>query len=216
MNFSWGFVMSRVIEGRNGTKGLVMNSDQELLRQIRAGNEKAFEALVLRYQDVVYRLALRQLGDRETAGEAVQEVFLRAWTKLRHWSRGRGKLFTWLYRTTRNVCHELHRRRRRDPLCSWDFDKDPIPMSEHCRESEEEDYCRVQRLVRELPPRQEQVVWLHIFEGLQLKEVAVVLGIPIGTVKSNYHKALGNLRKAWLAIDPKDVALSSQRRGVAP
>jgi RNA polymerase sigma factor (sigma-70 family) len=174
-------------------------TDEELLRAFRRGDSKAFEAFVVRYQDVVYRLALRQLSTRDAAEDVVQEVFLRAFKKLRRWSFRRGKPFTWLYRTTRNVCSEFRRRARRYPLVRGGFGSDRLKATPAPADDEhEETVRRIQCLVSNLPPRQEEVVVLHVFEQLRLQDVAAVLGIPVGTVKSNYHKALVNLR-TWLS-----------------
>lgn len=180
-------------------------TDEELLHAFRRGDKRAFEFFVVRHQDVVYRLALRQLRNRDAAEDAVQEVFLRAWKKLRRWSFRRGKPFTWLYRTTQNVCSEFRRRARRYPLLTADFGLDWWASTVDQAQVENEEIVRqVQRLVRKLPPRQEEVVILHVFEQLRLQDVAAVLGIPVGTVKSNYHKALVNLRKRLVATKSWD------------
>ena len=189
-------------------------TDEELLRAFRRGDNVAFEAFVARHQDVVYRLALRWLHDREAAEDVVQEVFLRAFKKLRRWSFRRGKPFTWLYRTTRNVCSEFRRRARRYPLLSTDFRSVCTrAMVAHAEAEHEENVQRVQRLVRNLPPRQEEVVILHVYEEMRLQDVAEVLGIPVGTVKSNYHKALINLRRMIAATESRDYRVRNTSMG---
>jgi RNA polymerase sigma-70 factor (ECF subfamily) len=180
-------------------------TDEELLCAFGRGDNDAFESFVARYQDVVYRLALRWLHHKEAAEDVVQEVFLRAFKKLRRWSFRRGKPFTWLYRSTRNVCSEFRRQANRYPLLSADFGRERIVASvENAKTDHEETRRCVQRLVQHLPPRQEEVVILHVYEQLRLQDVAEVLGIPVGTVKSNYHKALINLRKMVAATESRD------------
>jgi RNA polymerase sigma factor (sigma-70 family) len=189
-------------------------TDEELLRAFRRGDNRAFEAFVARHQDVVYRLALRWIQHREAAEDVVQEVFLRAWNKLRRWSFRRGKPFTWLYRTTRNVCLEFRRRARRYHLLSADFRSVCVrARMVHAEGEHEEGVQRVQRLVRNLPPRQEEVVILHVYEELRLQDVAEVLGIPVGTVKSNYHKALTNLRRMIAATESRDYRVRNTSMG---
>ncbi|MCU0610266.1 MAG: sigma-70 family RNA polymerase sigma factor [Candidatus Eisenbacteria bacterium] len=176
--------------------------DERLLREFQSGDEGAFDRLVRRHQDVIYRLALRHLCDEDLAVEATQEVFIRAWRKLPRWKPGPGSVFTWPYRTTTMVCRELGRGRQRlrlgRPLC--DVGDIPDDRGLLARDTEEA-VARLQSLVRRLPPRQQDVVWLHAYEGLALKDVAAALGIPLGTVKSNYHKALCSLRVWWSILD---------------
>jgi RNA polymerase sigma-70 factor (ECF subfamily) len=189
-------------------------TDEELLRAFRRGDNDAFEAVVARYQDVVYRLALRQIHHREGAEDVVQEVFFRAFKKLKRWSFRRGKPFTWLYRTTRNVCSEFRREAHRYPLLSADFGRERIVANVEIAQTDHEETRRcVQRLVQHLPPRQEEVVILHVYEELRLQDVADVLGIPVGTVKSNYHKALINLRRMIAASESRDYRVRNTSMG---
>jgi len=174
------------------------DNDERLLREFRSGDEGAFDRLVRRHQDAVYRMALRRLCDEDLAVEATQEVFIRAWQKLPNWKPGSGSVFTWLYRTTDLVCRELKREKNRLRLVR------PLREAEDIHDGHEsgapdreEHVARLQALVKRLPRRQQDVVWLHAYEGLALKEVSAALDIPLGTVKSNYHKALCSLRTWW-------------------
>jgi len=173
-------------------------SDARLLREFRNGDSDAFAVFVRRHQDAIYRLTRRSLGDPESAREATQEVFLRAWQKLGRWRFGRGRPFTWLYRTHVNVCREFRKKMKsqqaaKDHLSDLPGVMAAVPTAaEHRLEKQE-----LEKLVNGLPRRQREVTVLHIYEDLTLQEIALVLGIPIGTVKSNYHKALANLRRGF-------------------
>ena len=90
-------------------------SDVELVRQFKSGETRAFDIIVERFQDRIYRLACVWLYDPQNAADATQEVFVRAYTGLRRF-RFRSHPFTWLYRTARNVCSEFNRARRAEPL----------------------------------------------------------------------------------------------------
>jgi RNA polymerase sigma-70 factor (ECF subfamily) len=174
-------------------------SDAQLLREFRQGDIDAFAVLVRRHQDAIYRVALRSLGDPELAREAAQEVFLRAWQKLGRWRFGRGKPFTWLYRTLINICREFRKKRgRQQPITHHSVD--PHGMIEEFKDAETDHLEKrdLEKFVNALPKRQQEVIVLHIYEDLTLKDVSTVLGIPLGTVKSNYHKALVNLRRAFV------------------
>jgi len=169
-------------------------SDEELLRQFRAGESLAFEALVRRFQDRVFRLACVWLYDEQHAADVAQEVFLRGHKGLRSF-RFRAGVFTWLYRTTRNVCHEYNRRRS---LVSLD---DELPgevrddsSAPHRAAVRNETVAAVRRLVAALPQRQREVVMLRIFEELSVRETARTMGCREGTVKALLHKAKQTLR----------------------
>jgi RNA polymerase sigma-70 factor (ECF subfamily) len=192
-------------------------SDAQLLHEFRQGDIDAFAEFVRRHQDAIYRLALRGLGNPELAREATQEVFLRAWQKLGRWRFGRGKPFTWLYRTLINICREFRKKRGRQQIITH-HGVYPPGMTEEFKDAESEhlDKHDLEKFVDALPKRQQEVIVLHIYEDLTLKDVATVLGIPLGTVKSNYHKALVNLRHAFdkttnLVVDPANILKKSSK-----
>jgi RNA polymerase sigma-70 factor (ECF subfamily) len=167
--------------------------DDPAIRQFLGGDVAGFEALARAHQDRVYRWALALLGRREDARDATQEVFLRAFTGLQAW-RFESRLTTWLFRTTLNVCREARRRSWRERLKQSRFLKLVVlrsavpPLSTRALEASS-------MLLDALPPRQRQVVLLRIYEDLSVAETAAVLGIPEGTVRSNFFKAVARLRR---------------------
>ena len=167
-------------------------SDVELVRQFKSGDSSAFDAIVERFQDRVYRLACVWLYDAQFAADATQEVFIRSYTGLRKF-RFRSQPFTWLYRTTRNVCSEFNRVRRAEALD--DEPRDDSFAPEHIV-ADSERASRVRKLVGRLPERQQEVVMLRIFEDLSVKETARAMGCREGTVKALLHKATNNLKPA--------------------
>ena len=165
-------------------------SDVQLVREFKSGNPDAFDALVRRFQDRVYRLACVWLYDAELAADATQDVFLRGFKGLKGF-RFRSAPFTWIYRTTKNVCNEYNRRRRPQPLEHEPLDdqSDPggmVAEVQHAR--------RVRELVRKLPARQREVVVLRIFEDLSVRDTAHAMGCREGTVKALLHKATARLK----------------------
>ena len=101
-------------------------SDAELVRQFKSGDAAAYDAIVRRFQDRVFRLACVWLYDDQSAQDAAQEVFVRGFKGLRSF-RFRSTPFTWLYRTTRNVCNEFNRARRAEPLDDEPLDPSSAP-----------------------------------------------------------------------------------------
>ncbi|MFK8050362.1 MAG: RNA polymerase sigma factor [Halioglobus sp.] len=165
-------------------------TDEQLLQQFRLGDSRAFETLVRRHQDRIFRLALLWLYDDQSALDAAQEVFLRAHKGLLSF-RYRSSVFTWLYRTTRNVCSEFNRRysRTREPV---DF-ADPKPRPGGAA-SKEQTTRRLQQLVANLPPRQREVVMLRVLEGFSVRETATIMRCREGTVKALLSKGNANLK----------------------
>ena len=165
-------------------------SDAELVRQFNAGDTQAFEALVRRHQDRIFRLTAVWLDDRQHAADAAQEVFLRAFRGLGRFRFG-AEPFTWLYRTARNVCREINRKRQPTHLDEEPADGDKQPDQQL---SEYDSARRVRELVAGLPSRQREVVLLRIFEELSVNETAALMGCRTGTVKALLHKAKQHLK----------------------
>lgn len=167
---------------------------EDALRRFLAGDVGGFDPIVRSHQGRIFRLALALLGDREDARDAAQEVFLRAFGLLGSW-RFEARLSTWLFRMTLNVCREMRRRRWSEAVKRWRWafqaaswlPRAPGPASRR-------DGSSLERLVDRLPARQREVVVLRVFEELSVAETAEALGIPEGTVKSNYSKAIASLR----------------------
>jgi len=165
-------------------------SDTQLVTAFKSGNSDAFDALVRRFQDRVFRLACVWLYDPEFAADVTQDVFLRGYKGLKGF-RFRSAPFTWLYRTTKNVCHEYNRRHRPQALEHEPLDaaSDPGAMVAEVQHAK-----RVRDLLQKLPPRQREVVMLRVFEDLSVRETAHAMGCREGTVKALLHKATANLR----------------------
>lgn len=165
-------------------------TDDQLLQQFRQGDDQAFGEIVCRYQDRVFRLAAVWLHDYQLAEDVAQEVFLRGHKGLRSFLF-RATVYTWLYRTTRNVCFETNRRHKFHPLDAEQVDDNADPgMSA----SNDQTAARVRELVSQLPGRQREVVVLRIFEGMSVRDTAFVMACREGTVKALLHKATSALR----------------------
>jgi RNA polymerase sigma-70 factor (ECF subfamily) len=167
----------------------------EALRRFAGGDDSAFEALVHAHQDHVFRLALALLGRRDDARDAAQEVFLRAFRGLRAF-RFESRLSTWLHRLTVNVCRESRRKWWSEARKRGRWMRLMAPLARPGASAREAEALegRAGSLVAALPPRQREVVVLRVFADLSVAETADVLGVPEGTVKSNFAKAIAALR----------------------
>ncbi|MBC7247495.1 MAG: sigma-70 family RNA polymerase sigma factor [Actinobacteria bacterium] len=176
--------------------------DEELVRAFLEGDREAFEELVRRYHPVVLNMACRLLGNRDDAADVCQEVFILLLRKLGSF-RGEAKFSTWLYRVSLNACHDHARRARRHVSLSESPGEDMPEMEqllpdeglEGPEESMEREEVRrkVQEAIRRLPPKFKEVIYLHDISGCNYKEVAEILDINLGTVKSRLNRARARL-----------------------
>jgi RNA polymerase sigma-70 factor, ECF subfamily len=166
-------------------------TDGELIRLIADGDQGAFERLYRRYSRSVYGLALRRLGDRGRAEDAVQETFTSIWRSASSYRSDRGAGAPWLYAVARNAI--IDRFRTRSPEAAEVPERpsdDPGPD-----EQTEAGWVawKVHRAFTELPEAEQQVIELAYWGGLSQSEIADFLGIPLGTVKTRTRSALSHL-----------------------
>jgi len=166
-------------------------SDGDLIRRVARRDANAFEALYRRYARPVFGLALRRLGDRMRAEDAVQETFTAVWRSARTYRADRGAGAPWLYAVARNAIVDRSRNRSDLPGEVPDAPTaEPGPQ-----ERAEKSYVswRVHRALEELQPNERDVIELAYYGGLSQSEVADFLGIPLGTVKTRTRSGLGRL-----------------------
>ena len=181
--------------------------DRELVERAKAGDQSAFEQLVLDNQNKVYALALRLVNDREEAADLAQEAFVKAWQGLASF-QGESSFSTWMYRLTTNVCIDHLRRQKRregvepavsldDENSGWaepvDRESDPQRLLERSERGQ-----ALARGLDRLPDWQRQVLVLRELSGLSYQEIGEKLDIDMGTVKSRIARARLNLRKILL------------------
>jgi RNA polymerase sigma-70 factor, ECF subfamily len=166
-------------------------TDGDLIRRIARRDANAFETLYHRYARPVFGLALRRLGDRMRAEDAVQETFAAVWRSARTYRAERGAGAPWLYAVARNAIVDRSRSRSEPPAEVPDTPAtEPGP-----EERAEESYVswRVHRALETLPEAERDVIELAYYGGLSQSEVADFLGIPLGTVKTRTRSGLGRL-----------------------
>jgi RNA polymerase sigma-70 factor, ECF subfamily len=166
-------------------------SDGELLGRVAKRDRGAFEMLYRRYERAVFGLALRRLGDRDRAEEAVQETFAAVWRSARSYRPERGPGGPWLYAVARNAIVDRFRSRA-DAVADL-----PETPSGEVRPDEAAEAgwvaWRVHRALGELPQPEREVLDFAYWRGLSQSEVAEALAIPLGTVKTRTRSALRRL-----------------------
>jgi RNA polymerase sigma-70 factor (ECF subfamily) len=176
--------------------------ERALIQRCIAGDAAAFEPLVEKYRQRVWRLAFQVLHDREEAWDVAQEAFVRAFHSLASF-RGQSAFYTWLFRITVNVATDRHRQRGAqarafgpERVTEEDWARstpDPGrgPEQEATRAEQRE---RIRRALDALPPKARAIIMLSDVEGLSYREIAEVLNCPIGTVMSRLHNARKRLK----------------------
>jgi RNA polymerase sigma-70 factor (ECF subfamily) len=194
---------------------LVLSTDEELLRRFRGGQAEAFGLLVRRYQQELYGYLRRYLNDAALAEDVFQNTFLQLYQKADQYQADR-PVRPWLYTIATHQAIDALRRAGRRPTVSLDQLREVDPKGEsqslldvmeaaggdpfeHLEEAERRD--RVRQSLAELPEHLRSTVILAYYQGLKYREIAEILGIPVGTVKSRLHVALGKLQASWQASD---------------
>lgn len=165
---------------------------EELVRRSQNGDSGAFELLYRSHVGRVNALCLRLCGDRERAGELTQDVFVRAWTKLKTF-RGDAAFGTWLYRLAVNVVRESQRRdSRRNARIESKADLDQFRAAGKIAA---EDDITLEQAIAELPPRARRALVLHEIHGYRCREIAEMTGSATGTIQAHLFRARKLLRE---------------------
>jgi RNA polymerase sigma-70 factor (ECF subfamily) len=176
--------------------------DQRLIAQCLDGDTAAFGELVRRYQDRLYNTVYRLVDNAEDAADVVQDAFLNAYQSLDGF-KGDSLFFTWLYRIAVNTA--ISQKRKQRVLLSIDagrngeavvqpLDESAYSQPGHALERAEQDR-RVHQALQRLSPEHRAVLILKDMEGQKYEEMADVLGVPIGTIRSRLHRARAELRE---------------------
>lgn len=174
-------------------------SDSELVELHRYGDPEAFEAIYDRFGGMVFGLALRMSGDAEEAADCTQEVFLRVHRYLDSF-RGRSSLKTWIFRIAINCCRTRLRRRARRGRVFEATEPEVLNEFEDGRRGPEDLAAahelsrRVGELLAELKPHYREAVILRDVQGWSYQEIAGVLRIRLGTVRSRIARGRQHLR----------------------
>ncbi len=177
--------------------------DQALVERLKCGDQKAVEYVVLRYVPAIYRFAYYQLQDAFLAEDLASDVMARMIGNIEGFIPGAGSFHSWLFRIARNLIADHYRARKRRPQISLEGWLHSKPMNEPgCNDPEIEglvDQDQLRMALATLTSEQREVILLHVVEGWQLPEVAMLLDLSLSSVKSLYYRGIQSLRRAMAA-----------------
>jgi len=192
-------------EPRSEERRVISLSDEDLMAEAAEGNERAFTELVNRYKSRVVNLVSRLLNDREASDDISQEVFVRVFLHRKNYRRG-AKFSTWLFTIAANLAkNEIRRRKRRRNWTSLDEMQETLRdsslqlMDPRANREGDVEVRQLQGIVgaaiATLPERYRVALALRDIEGLAYEDIAQVLRIPGGTVRSRINRARLMLKK---------------------
>ncbi len=180
----------------------VPKTEAEIIDEVRAGNVRSYALLVDRHKDRAMTLALRLTGDHREAEELVQDAFVKAFRNLSRF-RGESRFGTWFYRIVYNLCMTRLRRRMSAPrllditdetvLDALPAEEESIPFDERLETSDLLRFLSTE--VDALPPQYKSAVTLYYVQEMSYEEIAGVMEIPLGTVKTCLFRGRNLLRK---------------------
>ena len=177
--------------------------EKQVIQKILAGDRTAFAQIVDAHEKQVYNLALRTLQNPEDAQDITQEVFLKVYSDIGSF-RGDSRLSVWLYRVTYNLCIDLLRKQKRRPTVSLTYETEDgeeemdFPDTRYTPETElerRELQSAVQDALAQLSEEHRRILLMREFEDFSYTEIARLLGIQEGTVKSRIARARERVAK---------------------
>lgn len=177
-----------------------VHSDRDLVERARRGDADAFGMLVVRHQDRIYTAVLRFCGDAEDARDIVQKAFLNAWRRMASF-KGDSAFSTWMYRIAFNESVSFRRAggsRRHRTLEGRDGESAVEPADDRRpgdRLDSEENRAKVQEALNQLDPEERKILILKELEDRSYEEIAEILEVPKGTVRSRLFRARESLRE---------------------
>ncbi len=198
-----------VVRGSSYGFAPLATDDLTLVQRAKTGDQRAFKALVERYQRKVYSVALGMLKDREEARDAAQEAFIKVYKYIEHF-KGDSSFYTWLYRITVNISIDMMRKRGSAKGPHFEFDETIAndtteanigalgtrlgtnPQKSMLRKELAE---KIQAALAEVPENHRAILLLREIEGMSYEDLARTLGIPKGTVMSRLFHARLKVQK---------------------
>ena len=197
--------------------------ERDLIRKAKQGDMLAFEELILKHEKIVYNLALRMMNHSEDAMDISQEVFLKAYRSLSNFDE-RSAFSTWLYRITHNTCIDEIRKRKGKQTYSLEEDLESEDGSMQRQVADDEDTpeeslmrkeqkSEILRALDTLSEEHKAAIILRDVKGMSYEEIAEILELTLGTVKSRINRARNQLKSEILKIREQNEKLFRHKEG---
>jgi RNA polymerase sigma-70 factor (ECF subfamily) len=179
----------------------VLSGDNKLVERCLQGDDAAWETIVNMYARRIYNLSYRYTGHREEAEDLTQEIFIRVYQNLNSFRSDVGNFQSWVLRVGRNLIIDHYRQSRRFQQSAGSEEMEEMKLEDHklpnpYRMIEQDEASRfVQEGLQSLPPELKEAIILRDLEGMAYQEIAGLLGIPEGTVKSRINRGRIELAK---------------------
>ncbi len=180
-----------------------MDNLESVIQQMCSGDTGAFDDIFRKFDKTVYRTAFLLTGDKEIAGEVMQEVFISVWKYRKTYNPKKSQFSTWLQRITVNQCNKKFRNSKNAAISIEGLEDSNTRLEAGNASNPEEinitreEYERLLSALNELDLPHRTVVVLRFFNDLSYKEMAATTGIPIGTVKSRLNNALKQIKQLY-------------------
>ena len=187
---------------------MTLQSDDELVQSFLKGEESAFNELYRAYEKPLYSFILRYAGNRNTAEDLVQQVWMKVIKALPKYDE-RSKFGSWLFSIAHHSCIDAVR--KKSPAAAADFDE--VPLMEKLpgeRPNPEEELIRLEerglleKAIQQLPDEQKEVLLMRIYSDLPFREIADILHAPLNTILGRMHYAMKHLRQTIMQLTEED------------
>ena len=168
--------------------------ERDLVNRCRREEPGAFEELVDHFKNLVFALIARTIPDRSRAEDLAQDVFLRIHRGLPYF-RGEARLSTWIYRIVINVCTQEKSQARLSVSLDDPDSRLPPPAAVDRGFADLELRDRLEKAIQQLSPQSRLLIAGHYLQGVQYEDLATAMGLPLGTVKTQLHRAKRQLRQ---------------------
>ena len=176
-----------------------INIEENLVAALKNRENEAFKHLYINYRGALYNIILQLIPDHEIANDVLQEVVITVWKQIDKYDPGKGKLFTWLVRLTRNAAiNKLRSKIYKSQAKNESLENSVLVIEETNPGHENINRIGLRRQVHQLRKEYTDVIELAYYNGFTQEEVAKALNIPLGTVKTRLRNALLELRKQFV------------------
>ena len=171
-------------------------SEEELVLLLQSQDQQAFAYLYDNYSAALNGVIYRMVENRELAEDILQEAFVKIWNNFSSYDPGKGRLFTWMLNSTRNLTIDTLRSKGYKKQAKISSDENSVGnLTNDSREAERFDAMGIRKQLVNLKPEQRSIIDLAYFNGYTQDEISKEMGIPLGTVKTRMRAAIIELRK---------------------